>query len=301
MNNTITSRNGWYIVNKNWLKPFNNNKIGGNIPLLYSDKFKNIISYSLKHLLDYEKIYYSDVSYIDISWRNDIITYLNAKDVVKLEINEDPWTSTMRQELRIGRFLAKITPDDPIQLIEDNVNEYKFSFKLNAENFNKFKIAKGFDMAKFYLEKKYADGGGTLNSSCMRHVKSQIRLPIYINNPQKIKMLYILNTEGKLIGRSLLWKLDEPRHMIYMDRIYYIDDYLEKLFLDYAAKKGIMTRDKIEKEGIKMKVYLNEDFGSPQKNPYMDTFRFFNRKELYLTNKFENLKPGEFWEYNDHD
>lgn len=300
MNGAIESKNGWYIVNKYWMKPFDDNNKGGNIPLLYSEKFKNIISYSLKFLLDYEKRYYSDVSYIDVSWRNDIVTYLNAKDVSKLDPYEDPWVSTMRQELRIGRFLSKII-DDSDQLIEDYVNEYKFSFKLNAQNFSRFKVAKGYDMAKFYLEKNYANGGGTLNSSCMRHIKSQMRLPIYINNPQKIKMLYILDTEGKLLARALLWKLDEPKGVIYMDRIYYVDDYLEKLFLDYANKKGILTRNKIEKEGITMKIYLDEDFGPPQKNPFMDTFRYFNRKDLYLTNKLENIKSGEFWEYNDHD
>lgn len=300
MNGTIHSRNGWYIVNKNWLKPFNNNKIDGNVPLIFSDKFKNIISYSLKYLLDYENIFYSDISYIDISFRNDIVTCLFAKDIPKLAINEDPWSSTMRQELRIGRFLSKIS-DDSKTLIEDYVNEYKFSYKLNAENFNKFKITKGFDMSKFYLEKNYALGGGSLNQSCMRFIKSQRRLPIYVNNPNKIKLLYILNLEGKVLARALLWKLDEPKRVTYMDRIYCVDDYLEKLFLDYADKKGILTRDKAINENITMKVYLDEDYGPPQRNPFMDTFRYFNKKEYYLTNKLEKLKDGEFWEYNDHD
>lgn len=300
MNGSLSTKNGWYILDKSWLLPFNENKKDNNIPLFYSDKFRNIISYSLKFLLDYEKIFYCDVSYIDTSWKNDMITFLSAKDFQKLEPNEDPWTSTMRQELRIGRFLMKIV-NDTARLIEDYSNEYKFSFKINSENFSRFKIAKGIDMAKWYLEKNYAEGGGTLRASCMRHARSQMRLPIYINHPDKIKMLYLLDTKGKLLARSLIWKLDHPRGMLFMDRIYFVDDYLEKLFLDYAHKKNIITKNIVDKEGLLMKIYLNEDYGPPQKNPFMDTFKFFDRNEMYLTNKFNNLKVGEYWEYIDHD
>ena len=59
LNGEIRNNNGWFIKDKNWVKPFDNNNIKNNVPLLYSPKFRDIISYTLKFLLDYEKIYFS--------------------------------------------------------------------------------------------------------------------------------------------------------------------------------------------------------------------------------------------------
>jgi len=294
------NRNGWFVANLNWLKSFNNNQVGNNIPLLYSQKLKDVLSYSLKFLIDYEHIYFSNVSYVDATNRNDTISCLSDTNFHKLEKNEDPWTSTMRQNMRVGRFIKEII-SGPESLIANYINEYKFSFNLDRSELSKFKITKGIAMAKWYLAMYYAPGGGILNQSCMKHLKSQYRLPIYTNNPEKIKLLYMLNNDGKLIGRALLWKLSEPKNMIYMDRIYTTEDYIEKLFLNYAKKKGYITKQDAEKEGLVMRVKLDMDYGSPQNNPFMDTFKFFVKDGYYLTNKFNNLKPGEYWEYVNHD
>lgn len=296
----LRNNNGWFIKDVSWTKPFDNNKSNKNIPIIYSDKFKEVTSYSLKFLLDYEKIFYSDVSYIDITPRIDTISFLSARDFSKLEENEDPWDSTMRQSMRLGRFIRKII-SDPDKIVENYINEYKFSLKLSRDDFGRFKVAKGHDTAKWYLEMNYAEGGGNLRASCMRHIKSQKRLPIYVTNPEKVKLLYLLNPMGKLMGRTLLWKLDSPKDKIYMDKIYYTEEYVEKLFLDYANKKGYFVKEIIDKSGILLKVYLNRDYGPPQNNPFMDTFKYFVRGENYLTNRFLNFKPYEYWEYVDHD
>ena len=296
----IRNNNGWFVKDNSWVKPFDNNNIKNNVPLLYSVKFKDVISYSLKFLLDYEQIYFSDVSFIDISNRSETISCLSATNYYKLKDGDDPWTSTMRQNIRLGRFLKKII-DDPDNIIEDYVNEYKFSFNLMKNDFGRFKLAKGMDMAKWYLEMNYAiEGGGTLRQSCMRHVKSQRRLSIYTQNPDTVKLLFLLNPVGKLLGRALVWKLDEPKGY-YMDKIYYSEEYIEKMFLDFAKKKGFLTRDEVIKKGLTLKVELDRDFGPPQINPYMDTLKFFVKNGNYLTNKFNNLKAGEYWEYVDHD
>jgi hypothetical protein len=294
------NKNGWFIRDLEWIKPFNNNKSDSPIPLIYSNNFRDIISYSLKFLIDYENIYYSDVSYIDVTSRNETLSCLTSSNFKKLEPGEDPWTSTMRNNIRIGRFIKKIV-DDSDELIEDYANEYKFSFKLNKEGSGHFKIAKGVEMAKWYLEAYYAHGGGSLHASCMKHIKSQKRLPIYTNNPDKIKLLYITNQTGKLLGRALLWKLDHPAGKTYMDRVYCTEDYIEKLFDDYARKKGFLTKIEVDKKRIQMIVKLGMDYGPPQHNPYMDTFKFFIKDEDYLTNRFRNFKAGEYWEYVDHD
>lgn len=299
LSGTINNNNGWYIDSVEWVRSFDKNNINNNIPLLFSEKFKEILSYSLKYLLDYEKIYFSDISYIDIS-KNDIISFLSANNYHKLDPKEDPWLSTMRQSMRIGRFLKKIT-NDPDALIEDSVNEYKFSFKIYKNDLGRFKIAKGMEMSKWYLEMNYAEGGGTLKGSCMRHVRSQKKLPIYTNNPNKVRMLYLLNPIGKLLGRALIWRLDEPKGVIYMDRIYYIEDYIENLFLNYAKKKNMLTKTEVDNKNITLKVYIDKDYGPPINNPFMDTFKYFIKKDNYLTNRFKNFKHGEYWEYINYD
>ncbi len=297
----ISNNNGWFIKNMEWVKSFNMNKVSNNnIHLLYSNRFRDVVFYGLNFLIDYEKIFFTDASYIDLTNRNDTVSCLMAKDYLRLENGEDPWTSSMRQNLRIGRFLKKIIDDDD-DVIEDFINDYKFSYSLKKENFGRFKIAKGINMAKWFLALFYAEGGGTLHASCMRHVKSQRRLPIYVNNANKIKMVYLTDPEGKLLGRALLWKLDEPEGMTYMDRIYSADDYIEKLFMDYARKKGFLTRTEVDKKNMTLIVRLGKDFGPPNLNPFMDTFKYFVKNGAYLTNKFRNYKQGEFWEYVDHD
>lgn len=142
------NRNGWFIRDPNWVKPFENNKKGNNIPLFFSEKFRDVVSYSLRFLVDYERIFYCDISYIDITLRNDTVSFLRAEDYYKLEKNENPWKSTMRQNIRFGRFIKKVV-DEPDKIIEDYTNEYKFSYKLNKEESGHFKKAKGIDMAKW--------------------------------------------------------------------------------------------------------------------------------------------------------
>jgi hypothetical protein len=296
----IDNPTGWYI-RKDQMKPFDNNMNKNTMPLIYSDKFKNTISYGVKFLSDYEHIYYNDFTFIDTTWKNDTISFLSARDFNKLSPNESPWESSMRQENKISRFITKIVGTIDNKTLENYVNEYKFAFKLNSDILNGLKIAKGVDISRWYLGTNYAEGGGSLNSSCMRYPRSQIRLLIYINNQDKVKLLYLTDSNGKLLGRALLWKLDEPRNTFYMDRIYVTDDYIEKLFLEYAKKRRILTKKEVDDKKIAMKVYLNEDYGPPKMNPFMDTFRFFNRKELSLSNMFNNLKVGEYWEYIDHD
>jgi hypothetical protein len=122
-----------------------------------------------------------------------------------------------------------------------------------------------------------------------------------LENPEKIRMLVVTNKENKLLGRALLWKLDEPKGEIYMDRVYTTEDYLEKMFYEYAKKRNFITKFDVDKENLLLKVQLDRDYGPPQTNPFMDTFKFFVREENYLTNKFLFFKKGEYYEFIDHD
>ena len=299
LENSIVKDNGWYINTMKSVKYFDNNKNGNNLPFYLSEEFCNIVSQDLKFILDYINIYFSEISYIDVTNRNDTISCLSSIDYRKLKNGENPWTTKLRKNIRIGGFFKKIFDDSPA-LIEKYVNLYKFSYGVNKDNVQ-FKIAKGLDMSKWFLSNYYASDKGTLAQSCMRYVRSQKRLPIYTSNPNKVRMLYLLDFDNKLLGRALIWKLDYPQNLIYMDRIYYTSEFIKYLFLDYAKKKGFLIKEDVEKNNIIMKVYLNKDFGPPDKNPFMDTFKYFVKKDMYLTNKYNPLKLKDCWEYIDHD
>jgi len=197
--------------------------------------------------------------------------------------------------------LRKILPFEDQKTIEDYVNEYKFIFNLFKNEIGSFRKVGGEEMRKWYLEYNYEIGGGNLCQSCMRHIKSQRRLSIYTQSPNKVKMLVIVSPNEKLIGRALLWRLDEPAGAFYMDRVYVCEDHYKKYFDDYAKRMHFLTKEYVDKNDIALKVYLNRDFGPPSQNPFMDTFKIFVKNGNYLTNKFDNYKPNEYYEYIDHD
>lgn len=300
LNGEIDSQYGWMIDPKNTI-PFNDNRGQKTMSLVYSADFKKMLERGLTFLLGYESIYHTDVSYIKPGLKNDQVSCLSLTNYNKLLNKRDVWETKMRQNINIGRFLRKILPFENEKIIEDYVNEYKFIYNLLKTDIGTFRKISGEEMRKWYLEKNYAIGGGNLNQSCMRHLKSQKRLAIYTQNPNKVKMLAIINYENQLLGRALLWKLDEPSNAFYMDRVYITEDQYKKYFDDYAKRMKFLTREYVDKNDITLKVFLDRDFGPPSQNPFMDTFKIFNKNGKFLTNKFKNLKPNEYYEYIDHD
>lgn len=301
LNGTIKNKNGWFVDDK-YMIPFEDNKIKNNIPLVFSEKFRNFCLSSLNFLLDYEENYFCDLSFIDLADKTDTVSCLSAANYKKLVNKNEVWTTPLRQNVKVGRFIRKIIPTENEQTIEGYVNEFKFSYNLNKKTIGiKFLKVAGNDIRKWYLEKSYAPGGGSLNKSCMKHEKSQKRLPLYTESTDKVRLLVILNEKDQLIGRALLWKLDSPEGSFYMDRVYVTEDYVEKYFYDYAKKMNFLTREFVEKNKIKLVVKLKKDFGPPSMNPFMDTFKFFIKNGNYLTNVFDNYKIGQYYEYINHD
>ena len=198
------------------------------------------------------------------------------------------------QEVKIGRFLSKITdhphfnimfgPGNTInknKLIEETVNSYK-SYKKYLNSIEEYlSVVKGEDIKTWYHEDKYEPRSGTLSNSCMRYDRCQDYFNIYINNG--VEMLILKNEQGKLIGRALLWETNEGK---YMDRVYG-KDHIQILFKKWATDNGYDLRfDLYSKVTKSVKVNLQDKF------LYMDTFKFmFNAledkeglQEVLLTN-----------------
>lgn len=203
------------------------------------------------------------------------------------------------QEVKIGRFLSKITdhphfnimfgpgnnydskPINKNKLIEETVNSYK-SYKKYLNSIEEYlSVVKGEDIKTWYHEDKYEPRSGTLSNSCMRYDRCQDYFNIYINNG--VEMLILKNEQGKLIGRALLWETNEGK---YMDRIYG-KDHIQILFKKWATDNGYDLRFDLGSKVTKsVNVNLQDKF------PYMDTFKFmFNAlydkeglQEVLLTN-----------------
>ena len=279
-----------------------------NLTISLSQRFRNILQFMnndvSRFILNLEDNYdYSyPISYIDISDTNDQLTFIQSnkfKEIVKDydNSNDEVWISKKRMSIRIGRLIGLLAPFFSNQDIENFVNLYKSEFKRN-DNI-KFKIVEGDDIVKYYNEKYYHPGRGSLNKSCMRHDSCSRYMDIYKNNPEKIKLLILIDEhDNKILGRSLIWKMDEPVGKILMDRIYTIDGSNQFLFKKYAdlnkwIYKTRQTFDctKFVVDGeelfLQSKIYINGYFDF---FPYIDTLIYYNEQEKYLTNSVQDYK-----------
>lgn len=167
--------------------------------------------------------------------------------------------------------------------IEAFINNYRGMYVDIISKAFEFKIVSGEDIRYWYNQARYFDGSGSLNKSCMRHEYE--RLDIYALNPDKVKMLILINRDNKLMGRCLLWKLDYPYGKIYSDRIYTVFAENEALFKNYIMKKKWWYRDKHKKNG--KVVILNN--ASNTRLPHLDSFDDKRKKKtLILYNNVSN-------------
>jgi hypothetical protein len=265
------------------------------------NKIRMMFSKQLKMVLEYSEYIdnpiYKNINYIDITDKNDTISYLSDDRVERISDEDDQWTTPLRQEMKIGRFFQIINPYTNEVSLNKKIDLFKAAYNGLISKKYSFEIVKGEDIAKWYDHRNYQEGAGSLNKSCMRDKLD--RLFLYVDNPDKINMLVMINEEtNKLMGRALLWKVDKP-DIIYMDRPYVIYQEDIHCFEEYA-KKNSWNYYEVDKYK-KMVVYVKSNYGHPENNPYMDTFIVFCIKGddggYYLTNKFEGVQ--DFYEFNE--
>ena len=215
--------------------------------------------------------------------------------------NDSDWgiKDKSRNSTGIGRLVNQIFPGKyTSKEVEDFVNSFK---NVNKPGENELKLVKGQDIKKYYLYTNYAEESGDLGNSCMRYTRCQEYLDIYTQNPNQVQLLVYLNEEDKVLGRALLWVLNDEKSddiegaEYFLDRIYGIDDSIKKLFQDHAETQGWAWRTKSgysdtkyitykgeEHSGVKMSIELDKyDFNY---YPYMDTFKELDNSESKLYN-----------------
>lgn len=211
----------------------------------------------------------------------------------------DPNRKNKRSEIKIGRLVKHIIDAIGISYtdteIEDFVNKWK---SVDDKREARFELVSGEEIKYWYDEGNYERGLGSLNKSCMRFKNCNKYLELFVINPDKIKLLIYLDANDQLLGRALIWSLDESpcKTKLFMDRIYVVEDYITNKFIDWSEKnncfrkqlntfqKKCSTRFSYQSKsinGIIAVTLLNTDV---KYLPYSDTLKYFNKKDGFLCN-----------------
>ena len=164
---------------------------------------------------------------------------------------------------------------------------------------------KGHWIAELYHEKNYASISGNLGNSCMRYDRTNGYLDIYTKNLNICKMAVLLNQEGKVQGRAIVWTVNGTD---YYDRIYATSDLIQDRMKAFFLVQGIKTcypgyfpheEVVIEQDttnlDINKRVLLNH-----RQYPYMDSLKYLNLSGNILSNEVSNMDSScEYLHLND--
>lgn len=246
-------------------------------------------------------------NYFDITDKDDMISFLQSNKVPKDWDAEDdpslPYSLPGRNEVKIGKIIRLLCSSEEVadklefkpkdKDFEDFVNAYKAS---KVDTSKEFRLVNGEDIHKYYQMKNYYSSQGALGGSCMADEgKSTFR--VYTENPKKVQLLVLIDGDGKIHGRALVWKLKESpcEAKYFMDRVYTNADSDVIKFKNFAEEKGFLYKLKNNsyiEDNIKfmykgksligeVKVKLDGDF---KNYPFIDTMCFLSKKLGDLSN-----------------
>jgi hypothetical protein len=278
-------------------------------------KDKSKIAKILFDLFDDEYYIVKDLpqNWIDVTSEPEMVSFLSDQRAKRtpMQWDEDEsklYDTTGRGTIRIGRFAQALLSDPEViedlelSSLEDNlteltprdyeefVNLYKSEFTVLT---NEFKLVNGDEIPPYYDFMNYAyPDKGQLGSSCMRYTPCQRYFGIYRENPEVCQLLVYVNQDNKVLGRSLVWKLDKkvdgcPAEY-FMDRIYSHSDSDMLKFQNYAKEQGWVMKNKNTSDIVESlffnyngqvflsHVYVTLDNFNFKKFPFVDTLSFLH-------------------------
>lgn len=204
-----------------------------------------------------------------------------------------------RQEIRIGRvvrlLLTAYNFNTNDAAIETFVNEFRAVLSIMNDVFSRFEIVEGDDLGFWYNRRNYEfPHQGTLGSSCQA-VGNLNWLEIYIKNPQTVKLLMLKseNNDDKIIGRALLWTLDDGRQV--MDTIYTSKDSDRNVFIEYGNAKGYLQMNYTDT----FVAHINP--GTFDQYPSVDNMNNWDPTTGKISNRSFPGSRGIIWSENDDD
>ncbi len=250
----------------------------------------------LKKRISKELLADSFVNYISISSADSSkISYLSNERMLNIDESEY-WTSPKRFQVKPGGFISKILKD----IHPTDVEKFSNLFRSETSKVRfSFKVVDADSIKEYYHYSSYAsDSGGSLGVSCMKHENTQKLLNLYRDNQDTVKLLIMLNDDGLLMGRSLLWQTDNIK---VMDRIYTINDELLTLhFKKWATENNYYYKseqnyystlrfEQLDKSAKEFKLSIKLKKSNLFHYPYMDTFKFISDDGLLYNYQPENV------------
>lgn len=220
------------------------------------------------------------------------ISYLTKERISKIDQSEI-WSTSKRYHSKPGSIISKIYKNISPREVENFSNLFRaFSDKKEFT----FEVVKS-DIIKYYHQDSYTQCSGSLGNSCMKYDKCSKFLELYLDN-NVVSMLVMKDSDGGLLGRSLLWQFEDNK---VMDRIYTINDEdYQFYFMNWAEDNGYLYKKRQNwsntlqfiKDGKEVECRLSIQLSDWNYSyyPYLDTFKWFDRSSGVLF----NYKPNYF-------
>ena len=241
-------------------------------------------------------------NYFDLIDKEDMVGFVNQSKV-KTIINdvydnpELPFTMPGRGEVKIGKIVNYICSLRNISVSDSDREEFVNAWKASNDSPTiQFKLVSGGDIAKYYNENNYYSGGGTLGSSCMRDEGGRT-FKIYTENPEKVKLLVYVDSDDKVHGRALVWKVKKSpcESKYFMDRVYTNRDSDVNRFKEFANNEDWFYKKKMNShvDDNVLFVYKGQDVagevklkldGNFNSYPFIDTMCFLSKDKDSLSN-----------------
>jgi hypothetical protein len=226
----------------------------------------------------------------------------------KIESGIDPSTlfNKNNNTTTIGRVVKSILRDNGKEFTDVQVAKFVDRFKaaFTGESGTDIRIVKGEDIRYWYLVDNYCSETrgckGSLGKSCMSYEVCQEFLDIYVENPNQVSMVILVNPDGKLRARALLWKTNLG---LYLDRIYYTDQSEQDILLNHMGSEISLSYSNDDYNDSKIEVILSSQ-RDYEHYPYMDSLMYYYvpRGTLYMTDRkvkdrssFYLLQDTEGW------
>jgi hypothetical protein len=202
-----------------------------------------------------------------------------------------------RQEVRVGRAIRTILNAKGIQYtdqeVETFVNKFRGVLSVMNDVFSRFEIVEGDELVFWYNQKNYESQTGSLGTSCQAVGRADW-LEIYSDNPDTVKLLILKSFDNpdKIIGRALLWYLEDGR--ILMDRMYTNKESDRNVFKEYARNKNYIIREESNDVWV-----AQIKSGRYDAYPSVDTMNYWNPATGKISN--QRFLGSEYIEWTQDD
>lgn len=227
------------------------------------------------------------------------------------------WKSN-RQDIKVGRSMNAligianrngIETKHTAREIEIFVNLYKMQIDKMNDKFSLFEEVKGDDIAFWYSNKNYYRIEGSIGNSCMSNVPDNYFQPYITSNNVSLIIYRSDDDNDKIVGRALLWKLNDGK--LFMDRIYTMYDSDIELFRQYAKENGWYSKkyngsddsgNLIAPDGSEIVTTMICQIERNLRNfPYLDTLKYYSPHSGLISNDRKSVGPGSVYELESTD